>query len=66
MSLQEMQQFREKHKVARADDIVGTDQPHTVSVGMGQGDARDLPVDTQRWVSNLPGGIYQQEYWRTC
>ena len=49
MSLQEMQQFQEKHEVARADDIVGTDQPHTASVGMHQGNARDLPDDTQRW-----------------
>ena len=61
MSLQEMQQFQEKHEVARADDIVGTDQPHTASVGMHQGNARDLPDDTQRWISNLPGGIHQQE-----
>ena len=48
MSLQEMQQFQEKHKVVRADDIVGTDKPHTSSVGMHQGNARDLPDDTQR------------------
>ena len=61
MSLQEMQWFQEKHKVAKAHDIVGTDQPHTASVGMHQGNARDLPDDTQRWISNLPGGIHQQE-----
>ena len=47
MSLQEMQQFQEKHEVARADDIVGTDKPHASSVGMHQGNARDLPDDTQ-------------------
>ena len=50
MSLQEMQQFQEKHKVARADAIVGTDQPHAASVGMHQGYARDLPDDIQRWI----------------
>ena len=55
MYLQEMRQFQEKHKVGRADDIVGTDQPHTASVGMC------LPDDTQRWISNLPHGIHQQE-----
>ena len=59
MSLQEMQQFQEKHhEVARADNIVGTDQPHTASVGMHQGNARDLPDDIQRWISNLPRGIH--------
>ena len=47
MSLGEMQQFQEKHEVARGDDIVGTDQPDTASVGMHQGNARDLPDDTQ-------------------
>ena len=47
MSLQEMQQFQEKHEIARADDIVGTDQPHTASVGMHQGNARDLPDDNR-------------------
>ena len=62
MSLQEMQQFQEKHKAARADDIVGTDQQHTSSVGMHQGNARDLPDNTQRWRSKLPGGIHQQEF----
>ena len=62
MSLQEMQQFQEKHEVARADNIVGTDQPHTASVGMHQGNARDLPDDTQRWRLKLPGGIHQQEF----
>ena len=61
MSLQEMQQFQEKHEVARADAIVGTDQPHTAPVGMHQGNARDLPDDTQMWISNLVGGIHQQE-----
>ena len=61
MSLQEMQLFQEKHEFARPDDIVGTDQPRTASVGMHQGNARDLPDDTQRWVSNHPGGIHQQE-----
>ena len=61
MSLQEMQQFQEKHEVAGADDIIGTDQPPKASVGMHQGNARDLPDDTQRWISNLPGGIHQQE-----
>ena len=61
MSLQEMQQFQEKHNVVRADDIVGTDKPHTSSVGMHQGNARDLPDDTQRWISDLPDGIHQQE-----
>ena len=60
MSLQEMQQFQEKHKFARVDDIVDTDQPHT-AVGIHQGNIRDLPVDTQWWISNLPGGIHQQE-----
>ena len=50
MSLQEMQQFQEKHKAAGAYDIVGTDQPHKASVGMHQGNARDLPDDTpSRW-----------------
>ena len=61
MSLQETQQFQEKHEVARADDIVGTDRPHTASAGMHQGNARNLPHDTQRLIPNLPGGIYQQE-----
>ena len=61
MSLQEMQLFQEKHEFARPGDIVGTDQPHTASVGMHQGNARDLPDDTQRWASNHPGGIHQQE-----
>ena len=61
MSLQEMEEFQKKHEVARADDIVGTNQPNTASVGMHQGNARDLPDDTQRWISNLPGEIYQQE-----
>ena len=56
-----MQQFQEKQEVARADDIVGTDQPHTTLVGTHQGNARDLPDDAQRWISNLPGGIHQQE-----
>ena len=28
---------------------------------MHQGNSRDLPDDTQRWISNLPGGIHQQE-----
>ena len=28
---------------------------------MRQGNARDLPDDTQGWRSNLPGGIHQQE-----
>ena len=48
MFLQEMKQFQEKHEVARADDIVGTDQPYTVSVGMHQVNVRDFPDDTQR------------------
>ena len=61
MFLQEIQQFQEKHDVSRADDIVGTNQPHTASVRMHQRNARDLPDDTQRWMSNLPGGIHQQE-----
>ena len=43
-----MQKFQEKHEVAGADDRVGTDQPHKVSVGMHEGNARDLPDDTQR------------------
>ena len=47
MSLQEMQQFQGKHKVARADDKVGADQPHTASVGVHQGNAKDLPDDTE-------------------
>ena len=61
MSLQEMEEFQKKHEVARADDIVGTNQPNTASVGMHQDNARDLPDDTQRWISNLPGEIHQQE-----
>ena len=61
MSLQEMEQFHEKHEFARADDIVASDQPHTASVRMHQGNARDLPDDTQRWISDLPDGIHQQE-----
>ena len=32
-----MQEFQEKHEVAGADDIVGTDQPDKASVGMHQG-----------------------------
>ena len=60
-SLQEMQQFQEKHEVARGDDIVATDQPHTALAGMHQGNVRDLPDDTQRWISNLPGWVHQQE-----
>ena len=43
MSLQEMQQFQEKHKLARADDTIGIYQPHTTSVGMHQGNVGDLP-----------------------
>ena len=42
-------------------DILGTDQPHTTSIGMHQDNVRDLPDDTQRWISNLPGEIHQQE-----
>ena len=61
MSLEEMEQFQKKQEVARADDIVGTNQPNTASIGMHQGNARDLPDDTQGWISNLPGEIYQQE-----
>ena len=61
MSLEEMQQFQEKHDVARPDDTLGTDQPHTASLGIHQGNARDLLDDTQRWISNLPGGVNQQE-----
>ena len=61
MSLQKMQQVQDKHEVARADDIVGTDQPLAASVGMHQGNVRDFPDDTQKWMSNLPGGIHQQE-----
>ena len=61
MSLLEMEQLHEKHEVARADDIVASDQPHTASVRIHQGNARDLPGDTQRWISNLPGGIHQQK-----
>ena len=47
--------------VARVNDKVGTDQPHTASAGMHQGNDGDLPDDTQRQISNLPGGIHQQE-----
>ena len=61
MSLQEVRQFQEKHEVARADDMVGTDQKYTASVGMHQGNARDVSDDTQRWISNLSGVIHQQE-----
>ena len=61
MSLQEVRQFQEKHEVARADDIVGTDQKYTASLGMHQGNARDVSDDTQRWISNLSGVIHQQE-----
>ena len=61
MSWQEMQQFQEKHEAARSDDIFGTDQPHTSSVGMHQGNATDLPDDARRWIYNLPGEIDQQE-----
>ena len=50
MSSQEIQQFQEKDEVARADAIVGTDQTHTASVGMHQGNTRDLPDDTQMWI----------------
>ena len=28
---------------------------------MHQDNARDLPDDTQRWISNFPSGIHQQE-----
>ena len=48
MSLLEMEQLHEKHEVARADDIVASDQPYTASVRIHQGNARDLPGDTQR------------------
>ena len=58
MSLQEMQQFQEKHQVARADDIVGTDQLDTTLVRIHQGNARDLSDDTQKWISNVSGGIH--------
>ena len=60
MSLQEIQQFRGEARGCKSCDILGTDQPHTASIGMHQ-DVRDLPNDTQRWISNLPGGIHQQE-----
>ena len=55
-----MQQFQEKHEVARADDMVGTDQPHAASVRMHEGNAGDLQDDIQGWISNLPGGTHQQ------
>ena len=61
MPLQGMQQLQEKQKVARADDILSADQPHTASVRMHQGNPKDLPDDIQRWISNLPGEIHQQE-----
>ena len=48
MSLQEKQQFQDKHEVVRADDIVGADQPLTASVGMHQSNVRDFPDGTQR------------------
>ena len=51
----------EKQEIARVDDIVCSDQPHKASVEMHGGNARDLPDDTQRWISNLSGGIHQQE-----
>ena len=54
-----MQWFQEKHEVARANDIVVTDQPHRASVGMHQGNVRHLPDNTKRWMSNLPDGIQE-------
>ena len=42
-----MQEFQKKHEAAGADDIVGTDQPDKASVGMHQGNAKDIPDDTQ-------------------
>ena len=57
MYLQEMQQFQEKQKVGRADDIVGIDQPHTASIGMY------LPDETQRLISNLPHGRFDIHLW---
>ena len=38
-----------------------SDQPHTASVGMHQGNPNNVPDDIQRWISNLPGEIHQQE-----
>ena len=54
MSLQDVQQFQEKYGVARADDMLGTNQPHTASVGMHQDSVGDLLHYTQRWISNIP------------
>ena len=53
MSLQEMQQFQEKHQVARADDVVGTDQLHTASVRIHQGKAGDLPNRSEYQTSQV-------------
>ena len=63
MSLQEIQQLQGEARVCKSCDILGTDQPHTASVGMHQ-DVRDLPNDTQRWISNLAGGIHNKNW--TC
>ena len=44
--MQEMQHLQGKHKVSKADDMVGTGQPNAASVGMHQGNVGDLIDDT--------------------
>ena len=57
-----MQQFQEKHEVARADDIVGTDQPHKASVGMHQGNVEifqmitEMDIKPSRWDTSTRTG----------
>ena len=57
--MQEMQHLQGKHKVSKADDMVGTGQPNAASVGMHQGNVGDLIDDTQTCISNLT--FHQQE-----
>ena len=38
--------------------MAGTDQPHTASVGMHQGNVANLLDDPQRLISNFPGGMH--------
>ena len=56
-----MQYFQDDNKFERADDMVGRIQSYTASVGMHQGNVRDIPEDAQQWISNPPGWIHQQE-----
>ena len=53
-----MQHLQGKHEVSKADDMVGTGEPNTASVGMHQGNVGDLLDHTQTCISNL--NLHQQ------